>query len=162
MLEELSRERIKRLDEVYPVFLALSSILLTLVDRSPGLLQFSYLSLVVLVAFSMLAWGIGHVRGDDSVGASFKLAGWLAWVNQIGILVIFSAWIDYLHFIQAWEGIMEWTSLVRLLTGVALVLVTVLTWFLMVPLYRRERSECVKPLAVGVLISLLVVRFLIY
>jgi len=162
MLEELRRERVKRLDEVYPVFLALSSILLTLVDRSPGLLQFSYLSLVVLVAFSMLAWGIGHVREDDSVGVSFKLAGWLAWVNQIGILVIFSAWIDYVHFFWALRGTIEWFWLVRLPTVVALVSATVLTWVLMISLYQKHWSECVKPLVAGVVISVLVVCFLIY
>jgi hypothetical protein len=162
VIEGLGRERVKRLDETFPVFLSLISILFGVVRDSPGLRQLSSLFLISLVAFSMLAWGIGHVRGDDPVSVFFKLSGWLAWVNQVGILVIFSAWIDYLHLLAAWTGIIEWVWLVRLLTAVALVLATILAWFVMTSLYQRQRSECHGPLVAGLLISFLIAGLLIY
>lgn len=162
MIEEILRqsqkERSDRVDEVFKVFLILSAFYLTLVRISPGIASWSDRFLVFLAASAIGIWALGYGRTGQPYAAELKLTGWLLWGNQITILLIFSIWLEYLHFFFSLgiQPYVQWPTAFILMGLVAVI------WYHRDSLYPNAFRKPIVPLVIGIGVALFISFALIY
>ena len=128
-----------RVDDVFKVYLVVVSTLFSLVQKSPGLTDFSAFYLVVLVSLAIIFWVVGYVRFDHPSATALKLSGWLFAVNETSILYIFAVWREYLGFIQA-LGILD-LHLLQFIVFVTVLPAVIVAWYLLSSVYPSRKSS---------------------
>jgi len=98
-------DQVQRTDDVFRVFIVLSSFLLAFVRSSgippvKGLLPEADATITILAVIAMLSWGAGHI----SRKAFFKVLGWLIWSIPTAMLIVFVFWggMLYLAAVFSW------------------------------------------------------------
>jgi hypothetical protein len=147
-----------RVDDVFKVFLIVSSLFLSLVQVNPGLPHWSNWNLVFVTSTAIAAWAVGYVAGVNAYSTAMKLTGWLVWINELVILVIFSQWGSF---------VMQFQTSVRFATGAVLTLAVILTWAIFVRASLYPRQEFVEwgtvvPLVIGVALSIVLSIVMLY
>jgi len=145
-----SIERIDLFDDVFRVFLILSSTFLAFERASgyppvKGLLPTTDFGLIFLAALSMIMWAVGHVLTGRPFAGWFKLTGWMFWANQFGSLIIFSIWGPFLGFSLS-HGISP-----QHLSVLILLLTVALTWCAVRSVHAQQLRLSTISLAFGLL-----------
>jgi len=155
-----SVDRISRFDDVFRVFLILSSTFLAFERASgyppvKGLLPTTDFGLILLATLSMIMWALGHVLAGRPLSGWLKLNGWMLWANQFGSLIVFSIWGPFLDFSHSVA------MSPRHLSVLILVLAVGLTWCAVGKVHTQQLALSAMSLAFGLLAAAVTPCFLI-
>jgi len=145
-----SVERINLFDDVFRVFLILSSTFLAFERASgyppvKGLLPTTDFGLILLAALSMIMWAAGHVLTGRPFSGWFKLNGWMFWANQFGSLIVFSIWGPFLRLSH------NLAMSPQHLSALILLLTVGLTWSAVRKVHTQQLALSAMSLAFGLL-----------
>jgi len=140
-MAESGDDQVQRTDDVFRVFIILSSFLLAFVRTSgippvKGLLPEADATITILAVIAMLSWGAGHI----SRKAFFKVLGWLIWSIPTAMLIVFVFWGGMLHL----ATVLSWP--IRCLSVQVSSVAVIVT---VAPMHRIYRQNAKKTVALA-------------